>query len=121
MTTCFFLLNDIGGSGGYINMPEELKLDSMDDVSALMRANLPKEMTPKEFGDFMQWGRGSASARARMATLTAEQLRQAGITAEMADNWAVAYEAVVRLTTKNPSAAGRMDLMRLAARLLRGE
>lgn len=69
----------------------------------------------------MQWGRGSASARARLTTLTAEELRRAGITAEMADNWAVAYEAVVRLTPKNPSAAGRVDLMRQAARLLRGE
>lgn len=101
-------------------MPMEPNLNSMDDVSALMRENLPKGMTPKEFGEVMQWGRGNASARARMATLTAEDLRLAGITTEMADNWAAAYEAVVRLTPKNPSAAGRVDLMRFAARLLRG-
>jgi hypothetical protein len=92
----------------------------MDDVSALMRANLPKGITPKEFGGVMQWGKGTASARARMATLTLDELQRAGITAEMADNWAAAYEAVVRLTPKNPSAAGRSELMRFAARLLRG-
>jgi hypothetical protein len=92
----------------------------MDDVAALMRANLPKGMTPKAFGEVMQWGKGSASARTRMATLTVDELRRASITAEMADNWAVAYEAVVRLTPNNPSAAGRADLMRFAARLLGG-
>jgi hypothetical protein len=92
----------------------------MDEVAALMRANLPKGMTPKEFGEVMQWGKGSASARAREASLTADELQRAGITADMAANWAAAYEAVVRLTPRNPSAAGRADLMRLAARLLRG-
>jgi hypothetical protein len=95
-------------------------LNSMDDVSAVMRANLPEGMTPKQFGELVQWGRGSASARARMATLTADELRRASITAEMAENWAAAYDAVVRLTPKNPSAAGRADLMRHTAQLLRG-
>src|SRR5262249_49589294 len=95
-----------------------MTLDAMDDVAALMRANLPSGMTPKQFGEQMQWGRGSASARQRIVTLTAEELRTAGISAEMASNWAIAYDAVARLTPKNPSAAGRADLMRHAARLL---
>ena len=93
----------------------------MDDVAALMKANLSKGMTPKQFGEVLRWGRGSASARQRIASLTADELRNAGITAEMANNWAAAYDAVVRLTPHNPSAAGRADLMRHAARLLGGE
>lgn len=101
-------------------MKKGQNMNTMDEVSALMRANLPKGMSSKAFGEVMQWGRGSASARARMATLTADELRAAGITAEMAENWAAAYQAVVRLTPRNPSAAGRVDLMQLAARLLRG-
>jgi hypothetical protein len=92
----------------------------MDEVSALMRASLPAGMTPKQFGEVLQWGKGSASALDRIATLAVDELVKAGITAEMADNWAAAYDAVVRLTPKNPSAAGRADLMRHAARLLRG-
>ena len=98
----------------------KLTLNSMDDVAALMKANLPKGMTPKQFGEVLRWGRGSAPARQRKASLTAEELRQAGITAEMANNWAAAYDAVVRLTPQNPSAAGRADLLRHAARLLGG-
>jgi uncharacterized protein len=107
-------------AGGCINTPTELKLNSMDDVAALMRENLPKGMTPKQLGEVMQWGRGSASALRRIPTLTVEDLRAAGITVEMANNWAAAYDAVVRLTPKNPSAAGRAALMRHAARLLGG-
>lgn len=92
----------------------------MDDVAALMRANLPPGMTPKQFGAVMRWGTGNAIARQRIVTLTADDLRNAGITAEMANNWADAYDAVVRLTPSNPSAAGRAELMRHAARLLGG-
>ncbi len=96
-------------------------LNSLDDVAAQMRTNLPPGMNPKQFGEVLKWGGGSQSARQRISTLTADELRQAGITAEMADNWAAAYDAVARLTPNNPSAAGRADLMRHAARLLRGE
>jgi hypothetical protein len=64
---------------GCINTMEELQLNSMDEVSALMRANLPKGMTPKEFGEVMQWGKGSAVARARMATLTVAELLAAAL------------------------------------------
>jgi hypothetical protein len=101
-------------------MPDDPQLESMDDVAALMRDNLPAGMTPKRFGEVMQWGRGNASARQRIGTLTAADIRDAGINIEMARNWAVAYDAVVRLTPNNPSAAGRADLMRHAARLLGG-
>jgi len=96
-------------------------LNTLDDVAAQMRANLPPGMNPKQFGEVMKWGGGSNAARQRIATLTADELRRAGVTAEMAENWAAAYDAVVRISPKNPSAAGRADLMRQAARLLRGE
>ena len=92
----------------------------MEDISAFMRTNLPQGITPQQLGQVIKWGGGTAAARARIGTLTAQELNQAGITAEMLENWAAAYEAVARLTPQNPSAAGRADLMRHAARLLRG-
>jgi hypothetical protein len=96
-------------------------MESMDDVAVLMRANLPDGVTLREFGhDVMHWGTGSASAQDRMATLTLDELQAAGITAEMADNWATAYEIMARLMPRNPSANGRAELMRHAAMLLRG-
>src|SRR2546423_548009 len=96
-------------------------MDSLDDVAALMRANLPPGVTLREFGQkLMRWGSGSQMARQRMATLAASQLQAAGLTAEMAENWALAYEIVARLMPDNPSATGRAELMRHAASLLRG-
>jgi len=59
-------------------------------------------------------------ARARIETLNADELRAAGMSAEMAENWAVAYEEVARLMPDNPSAGGRADLMHGAAKLLQG-
>jgi hypothetical protein len=82
-------------------------MESMDDVAVLISANLPHGTTLREFGqDVMRWGTGSASARHRMATLRADELRAAGITAEMADNWVAAYEIVARLMPRNSSAEG---------------
>jgi len=40
------------------------------------------------------------------------------LTKEQAKAWAIAYEAVQQLAPGNPSAAGRAELMRHAARLL---
>lgn len=96
-------------------------MDSLADVASLMRANLPPGVTPREFGqDIMQWGSGSAEARTRMTTLSANELQLTGFTAEMAESWARAYESVARLMPNNPSAAGRAELMWYAAKLLRG-
>ena len=102
------------------NAPKTV-LNSLDDVAVDMRSNLPPGMNPKQFGEVLKWGGGSESARQRIATLTVDELRKAGITSQMADNWAAAYDAVARLKPNNPSAAGRADLMRQAARLLRDE
>jgi hypothetical protein len=94
---------------------------SMDDVAELMRENLPPRMTPAEFGQRMKWGRGSSEARQRIASLTIEELRDIGLSAEQATNWAIAYEVVSRLMPQNPSAAGRAALLHHAAQLLAGE
>jgi hypothetical protein len=92
----------------------------MDDVAELMRNNLPRGISPAEFGQRMKWGRGSEQARQRISTLTIEELHEIGLTAEQATNWAIAYEAVARLMPQNPSAPGRAELLRHAARLLAG-
>jgi len=94
---------------------------SMGEVADLMRENLPGGMSPAEFGNRMNWGRGSAGAEARLETITVGELEQMGLTAEQATNWAMAYEAVARLMPENPSAAGRAKLMRHAARILAGD
>lgn len=74
--------------------------------------SLPEGMTASHFGhNVMAWGTGNEAAIARMATLTAEQLREAGITAEMAQNWLSFYQEVIRETPTNPSARGRARLM----------
>ncbi len=96
-------------------------INSLAEANATMRSNLPPGMGLDEFGhNVMKWGGGNVAARARMATLTAQELRAAGVTPEMADAWAEAYEAIARITPNNPSAAGRAELMRRAAQLLRG-
>ena len=92
----------------------------MQEVAVLMRDNLPPGLTIAEFGKLLGWGNGNEMARARMENLTVEELEAIGLQAEQAANWAIAYESVVRLTPNNPSAAGRADLMRHAARLLGG-
>jgi RHS repeat-associated protein len=97
------------------------EITSLHDVAEIMRANLPPNMSPQTFGhEVMRWGSGSDEARARISTLTAQELRDAGVTADMANWWARAYEAVARISPDNPSAAGRAELMRRAAELLRG-
>jgi hypothetical protein len=92
----------------------------MDDVAELMRNNLPQGMSPAEFGQRMNWGRGTEQARQRISTLTIEELHEIGLTAEQAANWAIAYEGVARFMPQNPSASGRAELLRHAARLLAG-
>jgi hypothetical protein len=45
----------------------------------------PREMTLREFGQrVMRWGTGNAAARARISTLTREELERAELTREMA-------------------------------------
>jgi hypothetical protein len=66
----------------------------------------------------MAWGTGDVAADARIKTLTKEELRNAGITAEIADNWRLFYLDVISETPNNPSARGRARLMAFAKSLL---
>ena len=76
----------------------------------------------REFGQkIMKWGTGDAEARARAATLTKQELEQAGVTREMAEAWRNFYRGVAKATPNNPSAAGRADLMQKALELLGGK
>jgi hypothetical protein len=93
---------------------------TINDVAELMRDNLPTGMTPADFGQRMKWGRGNDEALRRIETLTFAELNQIGLNAEQTMNWAIAYEAVMRLMPRNPSAAGRATLLRHAAGLLSG-
>jgi hypothetical protein len=89
----------------------------MVEVAELMRRSLPAGISLSQFGTRMRWGRGNDDARQRIATLTREELEAIGLTKQQAEDWAVAYEAVEKLMPENPSAAGRVELMRHAVKL----
>lgn len=77
-------------------------------------------MTQREFGKrIMQWGTGDDAARARIGTLTRVDLVQIGLTQEMAAAWRDFYLHELARNPRNPSAAGRAELMQRAADLLR--
>lgn len=70
----------------------------------------------------MQWGSGESEARARIRTLTVDELIKNGVTVEIASQWCEFYKAVVKcseeLKRHNPSAKGRADLMTYAVALI---
>jgi hypothetical protein len=79
----------------------------------------PRGMTLREFGTrVMRWGSGNAAARARIRTLTREELERAGLTREMAEAWRDFYRNEFARSPRNPSAAGRAELMQWAVELL---
>jgi hypothetical protein len=80
----------------------------------------PSTSTLREFGELMKWGRGHATARARIATLTRQELVDAGVTPQIATEWRDFYVNIARLQPSNPSAAGRAELMQRAVDLLSG-
>jgi RHS repeat-associated protein len=83
---------------------------------------LPPGMNQAEFGqNVMKWGTGDDAARARMQTLTREELERSGVTKEMAETWRDFYKEIARSNPGNPSAAGRADLMQKAIDLLSGK
>ncbi len=80
----------------------------------------PRGMTLREFGTrVMRWGTGDDAARARVRTLTREELTQGGLTPEMAEAWRDFYLHELARNPRNPSAAGRAALMQRAVALLR--
>jgi hypothetical protein len=79
----------------------------------------PRGITLREFGtQVMRWGSGDAAARARLRTLTREELERAGLSREMADAWRDFYRHELARNPSNPSAAGRAELMQRAVELL---
>ena len=76
----------------------------------------------RDFGvKVMRRGTGSVAARARMMTLTREELVRAGLTRPMAEAWRDFYRNELSLNPDNPSAAGRAELMQRTVDLLTGE
>ena len=74
----------------------------------------------------MRWGSGKEPALARKKTLTARELRNAGVTLDCARLWRDFYrEYIERMEASgsivellNPSAIGRAELMEYACNLL---
>ena len=66
----------------------------------------------------MQWGTEDDAARARIGTLTREELEQVGLTQEMAVAWREFYLRELARNPRYPSAAGRAELMQRAVELL---
>ncbi len=78
-------------------------------------------MTLREFGQrVMRWGTGNDAARARIITLTREDLERVGLTWEIAEAWRDFYRHEILRNPQNPSAAGRAELMPRALELLQG-
>lgn len=75
-------------------------------------------MSQRDFGRTLKWGTGDEAARARIKSLTREELRQAGVTKRMAEQWRDFYLAEKARIPQNPSAAGRAELMQKAVELL---
>jgi len=95
--------------------------EAIEEVPVIGR--LPVPPTPygislKTFGQVMRWGTGSAEARARMASLTREELESQGISREIAEAWREFYRNEMRRVPENHTAAGRADLMQRAVELL---
>ncbi len=57
---------------------------------------------------------------ARISTLRREELERAGLTREMAEAWRDFYRHELARNPRNPSAAGRAELMQRAVEFLSG-
>jgi RHS repeat-associated protein len=79
----------------------------------------PTGMSNAQFGQLMNWGTGSDAARAQIPNLSREALQGAGVTREMAVEWAEFYANVFARNPSNPSALGRAELMAAAAEILK--
>ncbi len=74
-------------------------------VPRLPAPSTPGGMPLGKFGKTMGWGTGNAAARARIETVTAEEMAGKGVTREMAENWGKFYENEALRNPANPSAA----------------
>ncbi len=76
-------------------------------------------MALRAFGQrVMRWGTGNEAAKARMSTLTREELERVGLIWEMAEARRDFYRHEMVRNPSNPSAADRAELMQRAVELL---
>jgi hypothetical protein len=94
--------------------------DSVCKIERLPVPGTPNGMPLGEFGQLMNWGRGSDAARAQISELSRSGLAQSGLTPDLARAWANFYANEALRNPSNPSAAGRADLMEAAAQILEG-
>lgn len=89
--------------------------------NACLQPSTPKGMSNRSFNEqVMKWGTGSEAARQRASTITLKELEDGGVTVELAQQWRDWYSNILAQNPKNPSAAGRVDLMNRAIELLQG-
>ncbi len=92
---------------------------ALSTVARLPVPEVPAGMTTAAFGKLIDWEGSSAEAIERIGQVSADKLREAGVTAEMAEKWAEFYANEVMRNPGNRSAAGRADLMNHVADILR--
>lgn len=68
----------------------------------------------------IRWGRGAEGARAKMGTITLQELRQAGVTEAQVQAARQFYAQVVARDPRNAAAAARVQLMDHILVLLKG-
>ena len=78
----------------------------------------PSGMTLRAFGQrVMRWGTGDAAARARIPTLTREELERAGLTRDLAEAWRDFYhistDLVVAQEASDVESSSRLDFLLL--------
>jgi hypothetical protein len=69
----------------------------------------------------MKWGRGERGARARLGTITTEELERADVTNDILQDWYEFYENEAKSNPRNRAAAARAELMAHCLRLLNCE
>ncbi|HEY1014006.1 MAG TPA: DUF4951 domain-containing protein [Herpetosiphonaceae bacterium] len=80
---------------------------------------IPCGLTLACFGQrVLCWSTGSEAARRRIASLTREELLGHGVTCAMAAAWRDFYLNEIARNPRNPSAPGRVDLLRRVVALL---
>ena len=80
---------------------------------------IPRRFANKhEFGLAIGWGHLDDAARDRAAKVTLAELRAMDMTVDIARDWIELYRDEVHFNPANPSAKGRIELMRRIIELL---
>ena len=81
--------------------------------------SLPKGMTLAEFRPAIRWGNSDATARARSREITLAEIENIGMTLQIAEEWLIFYQYEILRRPENPSARGRVDLMKAIIRKIK--